>query len=76
MLCLVRAREFAESIAMFDGGAREYERSRGILDNLIGNNSHVIWTMFGYEAFQNSTQYLTAFLPAVLVAPQYLAGKA
>jgi len=49
---LVRAREFAESIAMFDGGMREYERSRDILNALILNNSNVIWTMFGYEAFQ------------------------
>ena len=56
---LVRAREFAESIAMFDGGDREYERSSGMLHALVVNNAHIIWTMFGYEAFQNATQYLT-----------------
>lgn len=71
---LVRAREFAESIAMFDGGPREFQRGQVILNELILNNANVIWTMFGYEAFQNGTQYLTGLLPAVLVAPQYLAG--
>uniref|UniRef100_A0A0C3TZ50 ABC transporter domain-containing protein n=1 Tax=Guillardia theta (strain CCMP2712) TaxID=905079 RepID=A0A0C3TZ50_GUITC len=72
---LVRVRENAESIAMYNGGGRELQTSRSFLSALIANNRNVIWCMFGLEMFQNATQYLTGILPAVLVAPQYLAGE-
>ena len=74
---LVRAREFAESIAMFDGGDREYERSSGMLHALVVNNAHIIWTMFGYEAFQNATQYLTglAISLIMLAKPTLYCGR-
>ena len=67
---LVRAREFAESIAMFDGGDREYERSSGMLHAPVVNNAHIIWTMFGYEAFQNATQYLTGLAISLILLEQ------
>jgi len=72
---LVRVRENAESIAMYNGGERELYGSRGLLQRMIENNLQVIWAMFGFEMFQNATQYLTGLLPALLVAPQYLAGE-
>eukprot|EP00960_Hanusia_phi_P041198 754884-Hanusia_phi.AAC.1 len=60
---------------MFNGGGRELQTSRSFLAALIANNRDIIWCMFGLEMFQNATQYLTGILPAVLVAPQYLAGE-
>jgi putative ATP-binding cassette transporter len=72
---LVRVRENAESIAMYDGGNTELSGSRGLLKKMIENNVQVIWAMFGFEMFQNGTQYLTGLLPVLLVAPQYLAGE-
>lgn len=71
----MRVRENAESIAMFNGGQREMLGARHLLGLLIQNNYQVIWAMFGFEMFQNGTQYLTGLLPALLVAPQYLAGE-
>ena len=55
---------------MFDGGDREYERSSGMLHALVVNNAHIIWTMFGYEAFQNATQYLTGLAISLILLEQ------
>ena len=63
---LVRVRENAESIAMFSGGPRELCTARSLLGALVKNRQASIWVMFGYESFQNATQYITGIILIIL----------
>ena len=46
-------------VTLHRGGPRELGTAKALLDALVDNNRAWIWVMFGYESFQNATQYIT-----------------
>lgn len=48
------------------GGPRELGTAKALLDALVENNRAWIWVMFGYESFQNATQYITGTFPVLV----------
>lgn len=72
---LVRVRENAEAIAFYQGQEPE---SQQVWQRFLGafrNFQHLIRWQLGLNLFQNSYQYFTFLLPALILSPSILAGE-
>ena len=72
---LVRIRENSESIAFYRGEPQESERLNSSFKKVFDNFSLLIlWREFYLGLFTNPYQFVPTILPAVIVAPNILAG--
>ena len=71
---LVRVRENAEAIALYDGQDQELSILKQRFQSLFSNFNHLIRWQLGLNFFQNGYQYLTFLLPALLLARPILNG--
>jgi len=72
---LVRVHENRESIAFYDGGARENSMLSARLETFISAVRRQLYWGIGLEAFQEAYSYATIVLPYLVVAPLYFAGE-
>jgi len=72
---LVRIHENRESIAFYDGGARENSMLSTQLETFISAARRQLYWSIGLEAFQEAYSYATIVLPYLVVAPLYFAGE-
>jgi ABC-type uncharacterized transport system fused permease/ATPase subunit len=72
---LARLRENAEAIAFYQGEAQEAENVRSRFREVFSNFNRLIRWQLNLDGFQNSYQYVTFFLPALVLAPKILAGE-
>ncbi len=72
---LVRLRENAEAIALYQGERHEKHHLQLVFNRLFANASQVIrWTMrLNFVYYGNS--YLTMVLPTLIIAPRVLSGE-
>jgi vitamin B12/bleomycin/antimicrobial peptide transport system ATP-binding/permease protein len=73
---LVRIRENAESIAFYGGDNRELNNVKQIFKAVLSNYYKIIRWERNLEFFSSSYQAVTWILPAVILGPQILSGKA
>ncbi|NEQ99439.1 MAG: ABC transporter ATP-binding protein/permease [Cyanothece sp. SIO2G6] len=71
---LVRVRDNAEAIALYDGQDQERAILQQWFQSLFDNFKHLIQWQLGLNFFQNGYQYLTFLLPALLLARPILNG--
>ena len=71
---LVRVRENAEAIALYDGQHKELVILQQRFQSLFDNFNHLIRWQLGLNFFQNGYQYLTFLLPALILARPILNG--
>ncbi|MBF2002261.1 MAG: hypothetical protein IGS38_16260 [Synechococcales cyanobacterium M58_A2018_015] len=72
---LMRVRENAEMIAFYQGQAQESEQVWQRFLAAFRNINHLIRWQLGLNLFQNSYQYLTFLLPALILSPAILSGQ-
>jgi len=72
---LINAKENAESIAFYDGGAQEQRHAETLFSQAVQNFRRYINWQFGLDLFQNGYEYLTFIIPSIVLAPQILAGQ-
>nr|RNJ68653.1 MAG: ABC transporter ATP-binding protein/permease [Leptolyngbya sp. IPPAS B-1204] len=72
---LVRVRENAEAIAFYQGQEPESQQAWQRFLAAFRNFQHLIRWQLGLNLFQNSYQYFTFLLPALILAPSILAGE-
>jgi putative ATP-binding cassette transporter len=72
---LVRAREHAESIALYRGAAREAGAARAALASVAAVLlKRVAWSR-NLALFTNAYEFATFCLPSLIIAPRYFAGE-
>lgn len=72
---LVRAREHAESIALYRGAAREAGAARAALASVAAVLfRRVAWSR-NLALFTNAYEFATFCLPSLIIAPRYFAGE-
>ena len=72
---LVRVRENSESIAFYQGEARESGKLRQIFDTVFKNfNLLILWQELYLGTFSNAYQFLPDIIPVLVVAPSVLSG--
>ncbi|WP_413160438.1 ABC transporter ATP-binding protein/permease [Capilliphycus salinus ALCB114379] len=72
---LVHLQDHAEAIALYQG---QSQASQGLHDRFLQvyqNFSRLIKWEFNLSLFQNSLQYITFILPAIILAPSILSGQ-
>jgi putative ATP-binding cassette transporter len=72
---LVRVRENAEFIALYNGEKQELTRVHGLFGSLYENYSRLIRWQFGLNFFQYTHTLLMALLPSIVIAPRVLSGE-
>ena len=72
---LTRIRENAESIAFYQGEDSESNQLQKRFLQVWQNFNRLVNWQFRLNLFQNSYQYITFILPAVVLAPPILAGE-
>jgi ABC-type uncharacterized transport system fused permease/ATPase subunit len=72
---LARLRENAEAIAFYQGEAQEAENLRQGFGQVFRNFNRLIRWQLNLDGFQQTYQYVTFFLPAIVLAPAILAGS-
>lgn len=72
---LVRVRDNAESIAFYQGEAREAGQVKQRLREAIGNLRFLIGWERNLELFTKGYEYLILVLPIVVMAPLYFSGE-
>ena len=65
----------AESIAFYNGGAREAAGALGRLALLIQTGHQRLAWLLGLGLWTNAYSYATILLPSILTAPRYFAGR-
>lgn len=72
---LVRIRENAEAIALYQGEKQEQSQLQGLYAKLFSNGGAVIrWTLrLNFAYYSNS--FLTLVLPTLIIAPRVLSGE-
>jgi putative ATP-binding cassette transporter len=73
--CLVRVREYAESIAFFRGGQAEERVATRRLRALLAVARRQIVAERSLAVFQNVYEYATFVVPSLAIAPRYFAGE-
>jgi vitamin B12/bleomycin/antimicrobial peptide transport system ATP-binding/permease protein len=71
---LIRLRENAESIAFFNGQARERKDLMNRFALAVDNMTHLIGWQRNLGFLQNTYRYAVQVVPALVVAPKYFAG--
>ncbi|MEM9217112.1 MAG: ABC transporter ATP-binding protein/permease [Cyanobacteria bacterium P01_F01_bin.150] len=72
---LVRIRENVESIAFYNGAKRELTYLQQIFAPVLGIYNKVITWERNLDIFQNTYNYITWMLPALMIGPRILAGE-
>lgn len=72
---LVRVRENAESIAFYDGQARERDVAVTRFEAVYNNARKLFDFERNLGFFTKTYRYIVQVLPAVVIAPKYFAGK-
>jgi putative ATP-binding cassette transporter len=72
---LVRVRENAEFIALYNGEKQELSRVQGLFGVLFENYIRLIRWQFGLNFFQYTHTLLVALLPSIVIAPRVLSGE-
>ena len=72
---LVRAREHAESIALYGGAKREAAAARGFLTIVASVLLRKIAWSRNLALFTNAYEFATFALPSLIIAPRYFAGE-
>jgi ABC-type uncharacterized transport system fused permease/ATPase subunit len=72
--CLVRFREYAESIAFYKGERLEKETLESRFESVLDTRRDIIGTERNLQMFTSLYQYLTWVVPIAVVAPDYFAG--
>ena len=72
---LVRVRENAEFIAMYQGEKQELTRVQGLFGALFENYTRLIRWQLGLNFFQYTHTLLMALLPSIVIAPRVLSGE-
>ena len=72
---LVRAREHAESIALYGGAKREAAAARGFLAIVAAVLLRKIAWSRNLALFTNAYEFATFALPSLIIAPRYFAGE-
>ncbi len=72
---LVRVRENAEFIALYNGEKQELKRVQGLFGALFDNYTRLIRWQFGLNFFQYTHTLLMALLPSIVIAPRVLSGE-
>jgi putative ATP-binding cassette transporter len=72
---LVRVRENAEFIALYNGEKQELGRVQGLFGAVFENYVRLIRWQFCFNFFQYTHSLLMGLLPSILIAPQVLSGK-
>jgi len=71
---LARVRENAEAIAFYQGETQEAGNIQQRFCQVFDNFLRLIRWQLNLDGFQNAYQYITFFLPAIVLAPPILAG--
>jgi ABC-type uncharacterized transport system fused permease/ATPase subunit len=72
---LARLRENAEAIAFYQGETQEADSIQQNFGQVFHNFNRLIRWQLNLDGFQNTYQYVTFFLPAIVLAPAILAGS-
>lgn len=72
---LTRVRENAEAIAFYQGENSESNQIQSRFGLVLTNFNRLINWQLRLNLFQNSYQYITFLLPAVILAPRILSGE-
>eukprot|EP00892_Ulva_mutabilis_P008145 jgi/Ulvmu1/5702/UM024_0051.1 len=71
---LVRVRENAESIALYNGASSEVGILAGRLGSVVANYRGLVAASYNLDFFQSAYRYIIVLLPAAVVAPLYFQG--
>jgi ABC-type uncharacterized transport system fused permease/ATPase subunit len=71
---LARVRDHAEAIAFYQGEAEEAATIQQNFTQVFRTIQRLIFWQLNLDGFQNTYQYVTFFLPAIVLAPPILAG--
>lgn len=71
---LIRVKDYAESIAFYQGEKTESKQIKRKLMFAITNFNRLIKWQFGLNIFQNSFQFITMLIPGIILAPSIFAG--
>lgn len=72
---LIKTRESAESIAFYNGDAREQKCSTYRLQGAVNTQRRRIFIEAILSFWQNAYSYATILMPALLMAPRYFKGE-
>lgn len=72
---LVQVQDHAEAIALYRGHSQELNKLHHLFLQVYQNFSRLIRWEFNLSLFQNSLQYITFILPAIILAPNILSGQ-
>lgn len=72
---LTRVRENAEAIAFYQGENSESNQIQSRFKLVLNNFNRLVNWQLRLNLFQNSYQYITFLLPAVILAPRILSGE-
>lgn len=72
---LVHVQDHAEAIALYQGQSQESQQLHHRFLQVYQNFNRLIRWEFNLSLFQNSLQYITFILPAVILAPGILSGQ-
>ena len=72
---LVRLRENAESIALYQGEREEKHRLQRVFAKVYANATNIIRWSLGLNFFYYGNNYLVMVLPTLIIAPRVLSGQ-
>lgn len=72
---LVRIRENAESVALYQGQGQEFAQAKERFLSAFLNYNRLIRWQFSLTMFQNGYQYITFILPFIVLAPRIFTGE-
>ncbi|MDU8925338.1 ABC transporter ATP-binding protein/permease [Pasteurellaceae bacterium LIM206] len=73
---LIRIRDNAESIALYDGEDKEGAHLKEKFDKVIKNRWAIVRQMLGLDGFNTGVTQIAMILPLMLQAPRFFAGQA
>lgn len=72
---LIRVRDNVESIAFYQGEAKESQQLQGRFQKVIQNQDKIVWWQYLYlQIFSNVFEYIPILLPLLVLTPKILAG--
>ena len=72
---LMRIREYADSIALYDSEKFEIKNLKGKFQSIIENTVSIIKKMLSISIFRNLYANAAGFFPVIVVAPKMFAGE-
>ncbi len=72
---LMRIREYADSIALYDSEKFEIQNLKGKFQSIIENTISIIKKMLSISIFRNLYANAAGFFPVIVVAPRMFAGE-